>query len=61
MSWKKKETSKEQLAETQTGIDLEGDALKVGTHKVEVVQYDNDDPSGTVITYKTASYEVKNK
>lgn len=56
-----KETAKEQLAESQISLDLQGDALKVGTHKVEVVQYDNDEPSGTVITYKTASYEVKNK
>ena len=56
-----KETAKEQLAESQISLDLQGDALKEGTHKVEVVQYDNDDPSGTVITYKTAAYEVKNK
>lgn len=56
-----KETAKEQLAESQISLDLQGDALKAGTHKVEVVQYDNDEPSGTVITYKTASYEVKNK
>lgn len=56
-----KETAKEQLAESQISLDLQGDAIKAGTHKVEVVQYDNDDPSGTVITYKTASYEVKNK
>lgn len=56
-----KETAKEQLAESQISLDLHGDALKAGTHKVEVVQYDNDEPSGTVITYKTASYEVKNK
>lgn len=56
-----KETAKEQLAESQISLDLQGDALKVGTHKVEVVQYDNDEPSGTVITYKAASYEVKNK
>lgn len=56
-----KETAKEQLADSQISLDLQGDALKVGIHKVEVVQYDNDDPSGTVITYKTASFEVKNK
>lgn len=56
-----KETAKEQLADSQVSLDLQGDALKEGTHKVEVVQYDNDEPSGTVITYKMASYEVKNK
>ena len=56
-----KETAKEQLADSQISLDLQGDALKVGIHKVEVVQYDNDDPSGTVITYKTASFEAKNK
>lgn len=56
-----KETAKEQLADSQVSLDLQGDALKEGTHKVEVVQYDNDEPSGTVITYKASSYEVKNK
>nr|DAW68088.1 MAG TPA: lipoprotein [Caudoviricetes sp.] len=55
------ETAKEQLADSQVSLDLQGDALKEGTHKVEVVQYDSDEPGGTVITYKTAAYEVKNK
>ena len=55
------EISKEQLADTQTSIDLQGDNLKEGIHKVEVVQYENDDPSGTMLTYKMASYEIKAK
>jgi hypothetical protein len=54
--------TKEQLGEmTQTSLTLEKDALKEGTHKVEVVQYENDDLKGKAITYKTASYEIKSK
>jgi len=54
--------TKEQLGEmTQTTLTLEADALKEGTHKVEVVQYDNDESTGNAITYKTASYEIKAK
>ena len=54
--------AKEQLGEmTQITLTLEKDALKEGTHKVEVVQYENDDSKGKAITYKTASYEIKAK
>ncbi|HSQ88697.1 hypothetical protein [Romboutsia sp.] len=54
--------TKEQLGEmTQTTLTLDGDALNKGTHKVEVVQYDNDEATGKAITYKTASYEIKTK
>lgn len=54
-------STKEQLGDSQTSLDLSGDALQVGIHSVEVLQYDNDDPSGSVVTYKSASYEVKSK
>lgn len=53
--------SKEQLGETQMPIDLSEDSLKTGAHKVEVLQYSNDDSSSDVVTYKTASYEIKEK
>lgn len=49
----------EQLADSQITIDLSGDALKVGQHTVEVVQFDTDKQDGTVITYKSAAYEIK--
>lgn len=49
--------TKEQLGEmTQTTITLQDNSLKEGKHKVEVVQYDNDEQTGT-----PATYEVKNK
>ena len=51
--------SKEQLGDTQSSLDLKEDILKVGIHKVEVTQYDNDKMDGKVITYKLCSYEVK--
>lgn len=51
--------SKEQIANTQISLTLEGKSLDPGVHKVEVLQYDTDKSDGKVITYKTASYEVK--
>lgn len=51
--------SREQLADSQTTLTLEGDALKEGTHKVEVLQYENDEPSTSPVTYKSAEYEIK--
>lgn len=54
--------TKEQLGEmTQTTITLQDNLLKEGKHKVKVVQYDNDEQTGTPITYKVVTYEVKNK
>lgn len=53
--------TKEQLSDSQGSLDLSGDALATGTHKVEVVQYENDVTDGAVTVYKTASYEIKEK
>lgn len=55
------ENAKEQLADSQTVIDLSENALKEGKHTVEIVQYDNDEPTGTMVTYKKAEYEIKQK
>lgn len=54
-------STKEQLADSQIPLDLSGDSLSAGTHTVEVVQYDTDEPTGEVVTYKSAAYEVKEK
>ena len=54
-------STKEQLGDSQGSLDLSGDFLSVVTHIVEVVQYDGDNVDGSVTTYKTASYEVKEK
>lgn len=51
--------TKDQMGDFQGSLDLQDDFLSVGTHKVEAVQYDTDQPDGTIITYKTCSYEVK--
>lgn len=55
------ENTKEQLADTQTTLGLTGDALSEGIHVVEVVQFEGDDPTGEIISYRSASYEVKDK
>lgn len=52
---------KQQLSDSQMTLDLSGDDLSVDTHKVELVQFENDDPDKTVTTYKSAQYEVKAK
>lgn len=51
--------SKEQLGDSQSSLNLQGNDLKVGTHKVEVTQYDTDKIDGKVVTYKLSSYEIK--
>lgn len=54
--------TKEQLGEmSQNTITLQDNSLREGKHKVEIVQYDNDEQIGTPITYKVVNYEVKNK
>lgn len=53
------EVAKEQLADTQTVIDLGEAQLTEGVHTVEVVQYADDDTAGEMVTYKSAQYEVK--
>lgn len=52
---------KEQLGDSQGSLNLSGDSLSTGTHKVEVVQYEGDNTDGTVTMYKAASYDVKEK
>lgn len=54
-------STKEQLGDSQGSLDLSGDALSVGTHTVEVVQYENDSVDAAVTVYKSASYEIKEK
>lgn len=53
---------KEQLSNlSEVNVDLQDFMLNPGKHKVEVMQFDNDDTSTQPITYKTESYEIKNK
>ena len=55
------ENAKEQLADTQTTLGLTGNELSEGVHVVEVVQFEGDDPAGEIISYRSTSYEVKDK
>ena len=50
---------RDQIADTQGTIELSGDLLSKGLHKVEAVQFEDNDPQKTVITYKSAEYEVR--
>ena len=53
--------SKEQLANTSTSLSLSESMLDVGTHTVEVVQYENDDPASAMTAYRSMMYEIKAK
>lgn len=53
--------AKEQLSDSQSSIDLSENHLTYGTHKIEVVQYENDDPGSKMTTYRKMAYEVKEK
>lgn len=56
-----KEIETDQLADTQSSIGIEQDDIQEGENTVVAVQYDNDDPSGEIVTYKTATFEVRMK
>lgn len=40
-------------------LTLQGADLAEGVHDVELVQYENDDPSGEIFSYHKAQYELK--
>lgn len=51
---------KQQLSDSQSSLDLSGDSLTEGVHKVEIVQYTGDTVSAdNVATYQTMQYEIK--
>lgn len=52
------EVEKGNHGDSQYSVALEGDALKAGSHQVEVVQFEGDDPSGTVTFYRLLPYEI---
>lgn len=49
---------KEQLGDTITSVLVSANLSTVGIHKVEVLQFDDEN---NVITYKSAEYEIKTK
>lgn len=51
------ENTKEQLADTQTSINLQGDDFGKGVHNVEAVQYADNEKD--IVFYKLMQYEVK--
>ena len=53
--------TKEQLGESQGTLELAKEALEEGPHLVEAVQYEGDDSTAAVKTYKSAEYSVKLK
>lgn len=49
---------KAQYGNSDTSLTLQDDSLTEGEHIVSVVQYDSNEESGNIITYKEAKYKV---
>lgn len=54
-------SSKEQLSTGQSTLDLTKKYLTPGKHTINLVQYDNNNEDGSIITNKVANYEVTKK
>lgn len=53
-----KYNSKKQLSSSKSDIELKGDNIKTGKHKVDVVQFNNNKTTDTVLTHKTTYYYI---
>jgi hypothetical protein len=53
----------EQLSDSMTSFELQDvpSAITEGVHTFQLVQYENDDENGTVVTYKTQPYTIRLK
>lgn len=54
------EATKGNFGDAQLSFDLKGDALKAGTHTVEVVQFQGDEVGSAVTFYRSMGYEIAN-
>ncbi|CAB1262398.1 hypothetical protein ACFHWD_11235 [Clostridium sp. MT-14] len=50
--------SKKQLSNSKTNMELKGNDIKTGKHKVDIIQFNNNKTTDTVLTHKTAYYYV---
>lgn len=53
--------TKKQLSDSSLTIDLKGNNIKAGKHRVDIVQFNNNKTSDKVITHKLAYYQVKSE
>ena len=54
------EAQKGNMGDSQQSVTLQGDALKAGTHTIEVVQFKGDDTKGGVVFYRKVIFEIAN-
>ena len=54
------EAQKGNMGDSQQSVTLQGDALKAGTHTIEVVQFKGDDTKGEVVFYRKVIFEIAN-
>lgn len=54
------EATKGNFGDAQLSFDLKGNALKAGTHTVEVVQFQGDEVGSAVTFYRSMGYEIAN-
>jgi hypothetical protein len=50
--------SKKQLSSSKTNMELKGNDIKAGKHKIDVIQFNNNKSTDTVLTHKTAYYYI---
>lgn len=50
-----------QLGDTDASLMITGEDYAIGSHLVEVKQYEDNNEDGTVVFYRSAKYEVKEK
>ncbi|WP_446898435.1 hypothetical protein ACSVC9_00470 [Clostridium sp. LBM24168] len=50
--------SKQQLSNNKTNIGLKGNSIKAGKHRIDIVQFNNNKSTDTVLTHKTAYYYI---
>jgi hypothetical protein len=49
----------DQLADSDGALGLSDKQLDIGSHAIQLVQYDNNQEDGNIITYKLQHYEIK--
>lgn len=54
------EAQKGNMGDSQQSVTLQGDALKAGTHTIEVVQFKGDGTKGEVVFYRKVTFEIAN-
>ncbi|MEY7998942.1 hypothetical protein AB8U03_01795 [Clostridium sp. Mt-5] len=50
--------SRKQLSNNKTNIELKGNDIKAGKHKIDIIQFNNNKTTDTVLTHKISYYYI---